>query len=161
MPNRYHLRTAAEAMAAAIASADAELEPEHVLGTVSLPSSESNFCTVSKVIEENSSSVDKGLPGAAEGQQEADKVGGSPASATLPEPPESALGAADSPAGTDARISDRAASHRPPAGIVRGVVDLLAARRDAVARRFAIAGHHCADVIDRMPAQRIRIRAAT
>jgi hypothetical protein len=63
MPNRYHLRTAEEAKRAAIEAAAemGEPEPEPVLFTVSLPASESNFCTVSRVIEDNSSLMDSEL----------------------------------------------------------------------------------------------------
>jgi len=58
MPNRYHLRTATEAKAAAMEAGDEPNEPEIVHCTVSLPPCESKICTVLGVLEEDSTLPD-------------------------------------------------------------------------------------------------------
>jgi hypothetical protein len=85
MPNRYHLRTAEEAKRAAIeAAAGGEPEPERVFFTVSLPVSESNFCTVLRVIEEDPSLIDSELSASPESKI-ADGGSGIPAEGSAPE----------------------------------------------------------------------------
>src|SRR5271166_703291 len=116
-PNRYHLRTVEEALAASMAAGDEPGEPEIVHCTVSLPPCESTFSTSFRVIEKDSSLLYLPLEG-----QEAAQHGGavsddSDVPGTAPGGEGEPAGDGGGPAGTVSVLARRPAA-RP---LARGV----------------------------------------
>ena len=121
MPNRYHIRTVDEAKAAAMKAADERGKPEreYPLFTVSLPPSESNSCTLCRVLDKESTSIVLPTPYAR--KEEEDAQGREPESTALAGA--EAIGAGN-PAGDGGRPAEHGAVEpgRPEADALGGGV---------------------------------------